>query len=494
MIDSVLKGTGNSRFLKSAVPAGTSWADTLAMLQAGTFPIDFNGINTEGFQQVGTPLNKANLLKDATAAQIGLPPSTTPDGMFQALGNTGELHVWRKTVTTAQEIPAGYKLGDVKTKKDISATGSGEGYIGFYMGYSDNLAVDDNGGISLNPDNDYGEVTANSNFTYISSVIAGKFILIRSYQRPDYNSYSSLAGKIFYVPADANISMTQESNYLYIRLSKCQDVTGYPLTPAGTTTTYPVSTNPNAYQEGDDAKPAGYVLGDVVTGTISVCPSTSSEGGWRYTSNQDSIVVSDAGEVSMSGNDTSMLYANSVSASPFDVLRGKYVKCPKINADLSDMIVYFPIDAVFSLEGDSPFRIIVNKYQPVTGYAAIPAGTTIEYLGKLGDKARVQVVSYVGTGTSGVDNPNSLTFDFVPKLLFIKSVGGSAYYICLTLFGTTLTDTYENYAFFDAAGNMTYPDSSYARKNGKKIQWYSRRNAYVQANGSGYKYTAIAIG
>ena len=112
MIDSVLKGTGNSRFLKSAVPAGTSWADALAMLQAGTFPIDFNGINTEGFQQVGTPLNKANLLKDATAAQIGLPPSTTPDGMFQALGNTGELHVWRKTVTTAQEIPAGYTLGD----------------------------------------------------------------------------------------------------------------------------------------------------------------------------------------------------------------------------------------------------------------------------------------------------------------------------------------------------------------------------------------------
>lgn len=85
MIDSVLNGTGNSRFLKSAVPAGTSWADALAMLQAGTFPIDFNGINTEGFQQVGTPLNKANLLKDATAAQIGLPPTATPDDAFKIL-------------------------------------------------------------------------------------------------------------------------------------------------------------------------------------------------------------------------------------------------------------------------------------------------------------------------------------------------------------------------------------------------------------------------
>lgn len=89
MIDSVLKGTGNSRFLKSAVPAGTSWADALAMLQAGTFPIDFNGINTEGFQQVGTPLNKANLLKDATAAQIGLPPPPPPTACFGLWGIRG---------------------------------------------------------------------------------------------------------------------------------------------------------------------------------------------------------------------------------------------------------------------------------------------------------------------------------------------------------------------------------------------------------------------
>lgn len=85
MIDSVLKGNGNSRFLKSAVPAGTSWPEALAMLQAGTFPVDFNGINTEGFQQVGTPLNKANLLKDSTAGIISLPASATPDEMFSAL-------------------------------------------------------------------------------------------------------------------------------------------------------------------------------------------------------------------------------------------------------------------------------------------------------------------------------------------------------------------------------------------------------------------------
>lgn len=494
MIDSVLKGTGNSRFLKSAVPAGTSWADALAMLQAGTFPIDFNGINTEGFQRVGTPLNKANLLKDATAAQIGLPPSTTPDGMFQALGNTGELHVWRKTVTTVQEIPAGYTLGDVKTKKAISATGSGQAYIGFYMGYSDSLAVDDNGGISLNPDNDYGEVTANSNFTYISSVIAGKFILIRSYQRPDYNSYSSLAGKIFYVPADANISMTTESNYLYIRLSKCQDVTGYPLTPAGTTTTYPVSTNPNAYQEGDDAKPAGYTLGEVVTSKVKLGYSSSSSGMFYYYA--DTLSVSDAGKVSISTQNSYQVNRNSSTSNLKTAMAGKFIQLYGSSGSAMELsgpfstipgeIVFIPADTSFNTEtirGDNYFTI--DRYQPVTGYAAIPAGTTIEYLGRLGDKARVQVVSYVGTGTYGESNPNSLTFDFIPKLFWISGPGYAYYTDMLVFYGDT-NRSEGNSDYYFTFNNISW--------EGKKVSWYSTSNTELQANIAGEKYTIRAIG
>lgn len=476
MIDSVLKGNGNSRFLKSAVPAGTSWTDALAMLQAGTFPIDFNGINTEGFQQVGTPLNKANLLKDATAAQIGLPPSTTPDGMFQALGNTGELHVWRKTIVTTKPVPAGYTLGDVKTKKDISATGSGEGYIGFYMGYSDNLAVDDNGGISLNPDNDYGKVTANSNFTYISSVIAGKFILIRSYQRPDDNSYSSLAGKIFYVPADANISMTQEYNYLYIRLSKCQDVTGYPLTPAGTTTTYPVSTNPNAYQEGDDAKEAGYTLGEVKTGTFAMAT-----GNVQY-SYASSISVSDDGTVSLVSPSSTTLSADASSRTIALSMRGKYVQATSSLTNCgvpfsSGSVVFLPADAVVSGTVD------IDRYQPVTGYAAIPAGTTIEYLGKLGDKARVQVLSYVGTGTYGKDNKNQLTFSRKPRFIMVPGDAFGYAYIPKGRFYYVLEG---NYATLEDLYCVWDDDTN-------TMTWYHPSYPYRQYNQSGTKYTFVAI-
>lgn len=128
MKDSILKGTGNSRFLKSAVPAGTSWADALAMLQAGTFPIDFNGINTEGFQQVGTPLNKANLLKDATSNIVNLPASATPDEMFSVLARlTGVTYVFAGNGVTVTATN-GDTVKAVATNSDGIAEIYGLGY------------------------------------------------------------------------------------------------------------------------------------------------------------------------------------------------------------------------------------------------------------------------------------------------------------------------------------------------------------------------------
>lgn len=71
MQDFVPLGTGNSRSLKSAVPAGTTWEQALAMLRNGTFPIDIGAVNEAGVSQKGTPLNRANLLSDATVQLFG---------------------------------------------------------------------------------------------------------------------------------------------------------------------------------------------------------------------------------------------------------------------------------------------------------------------------------------------------------------------------------------------------------------------------------------
>lgn len=490
MIDSVLKGTGNSRFLKSAVPTGTSWADALAMLQAGTFPIDFNGINTEGFQQVGTPLNKANLLKDATAAQIGLPPSTTPDGMFRALGNTGELHVWRKTVVADNEKPAGYTLGDVITNTDTwFSVDSSNGAV---IHYASSVSVNNDGVASLISESTINVSRANpdSNLS-IFDVCKGKFAYVSG---GSYNTKSS----IFFIPIDAVFYRkgTYSNNYIYA--DKEQRVNAHGIIPAGTTTTYPVSTNPNAYQEGDDAKPAGYTLGEVVTGSFSITPKNngSQDTRWNYAADATgNITVSDDGVVSLSKVDSSVTTngGNSNAVSTFSVLKGKYatfaysMNAGNNKADLEGMVVFFPNDAVFSQVSD---RVVVDRYQPVTGYAAIPAGTTIEYLGKLGDKARVQVVSYVGTGTYGESNPNSLTFDFVPKVVFILCWLNTNSQFCQGMLSPLL-----DYGFCMVSGYSGYGDCAYlmVKSSGNKITW-TGKDSYYQLNYSGVKYYAIAIG
>nr|DAD91023.1 MAG TPA: hypothetical protein [Siphoviridae sp. ctepM7] len=85
MKDFVIKGNGNSRYLKSSLEGITTWEQFRVALAAGTLPVDLNGINPEGFQQLGDPLNKATLLKDVTASILGLPNTAVPDDAFLAL-------------------------------------------------------------------------------------------------------------------------------------------------------------------------------------------------------------------------------------------------------------------------------------------------------------------------------------------------------------------------------------------------------------------------
>lgn len=85
MIDSVIAGTGNSRYLRTSLSASTTWAEALTMLRAGAFPIDLAGINQAGFTTVGTALNSANLLKSAVITALGLSSDATPSDAWEAV-------------------------------------------------------------------------------------------------------------------------------------------------------------------------------------------------------------------------------------------------------------------------------------------------------------------------------------------------------------------------------------------------------------------------
>lgn len=78
MKDFTPKGTGDSRYLKSAIPANTTWEQMRTLLRNGTFPFDFNGVNPAGISEMGMVLNKENLLNDDTADLLGFKSEDDP--------------------------------------------------------------------------------------------------------------------------------------------------------------------------------------------------------------------------------------------------------------------------------------------------------------------------------------------------------------------------------------------------------------------------------
>lgn len=414
---------------------------------------------------------RRDTLKNTTPPIIGLPASATPDDMFQALGNTGDLHVWQKTVTTAQEIPAGYTLENA-TNQELGVKGDG-GTAAYclYIYYCSTISVDDNGTVHPGTETSI-EFISSANMDRLNAC-KGKFIRMGS------GKYSSYTEGEFFIPSDAVFNFTNN----VLTVNKCQKVNSYPKTPAGTTTTYPVSTNPNAYQEGSNAKPAGYTLGEVVTGDF-ILGHANAEIGYSFYK-ASSPTVSDDGTIEVDKSHSILIFhtENWTASTLQAAIRGQFLQRENYMDVPSSFVpagtIYIPNDAVVT---QSNYTYTVSKYQPITGYAAIPAGTTIEYLGKLGDKARVQVVSYVGTGTYGSSNPNSLTFDFVPKMLFV--VGPYTSDWPYFMFATEKV----SYAHYSSRSHRL----TFTLWN-KTVKWYYD-NADGQLNLSGRNYDAVAIG
>ena len=104
-------------------------------------------------------------------------------------------------------------------------------------------------------------------------------------------------------------------------------------------------------------------------------------------------------------------------------------------------------------------------------------------------KAKIEVGSYVGTGTYGASNPNSITCSFAPKLVFItsKNVGGLSSFILFWVY-----DTASNYYL------PILPDSNSVGAtfslSGNTLKWYTPINATVQGNLDGIVYCWGAFG
>lgn len=469
---------------------------------AGIFPVDFNGINKDGWTQQGTLLNKANLLSDTVISTLGLSTGadSTPNDAFNVLANIGNVHVWRKTVVAEEEVPAGYKLVDDNTDRTLNDVPNALINLGntnqrtAYINCADSITVDDGGGISLNSATTHYQANDALN---AASWLRGKYIKL--YYINDFGNWFGPPAldqnKTYYVPNDAQISV----NSATIIVNKLQRVDAYPLTPAGTHITYLTSTNRNAYQEGDDAKEAWYVLGDMVSGYLFASAWTGNASNYYYS---ETIKVSDTGTLTQenvkryTANATNDSWVSNIQSA----IRGKFITVSgeKDNGGSEGTnLVYIPDDAIVSyfengvsLGYPYNYGFLVNKMQQVTGYPAIPAGTTIDYLGVLGDKTSIETGSYVGTGTYGSGNPNTLTFRFEPKFVHIQAgnIGNednSGFKFAFFVLGT------KGFSIGPGSANELY--NLNAKFDGNTLSWYLG-NAAQQLNTKNANYFFIALG
>ena len=107
MNDGIIKQDGTSRLVKASFPA--TYEEFRTMAENGTLTMDIL-FNAVGWQQLPTFLNKANLLKDETAALYGMDGTTVPDTVFERLSHftpTGAVF-WLASET----IPEGFLLCD----------------------------------------------------------------------------------------------------------------------------------------------------------------------------------------------------------------------------------------------------------------------------------------------------------------------------------------------------------------------------------------------
>ena len=93
---------------------------------------------------------------------------------------------------------------------------------------------------------------------------------------------------------------------------------------------------------------------------------------------------------------------------------------------------------------------------------------------------KIEVGSYVGTGTKGSANPNSLTFGFEPKGLILSTLTNADYVTIAYRGQTTVNTKSSSNAYFTWAGNV--------------VSWYNDTNTDYQLNTSGITYNYIAIG
>lgn len=263
---------------------------------------------------------------------------------------------------------------------------------------------------------------------------------------------------------------------------------------------YLQSSDRNEYPDSSESN--GYVVN--VGNIISEKGSIAANDARTPIKYADAVITSQTGTLSLVS--PSELTVSGTTASKYNVLKGKYILLEdgattgSTSGFLPTGVYYIPDDAIFSISASSRRIVSVDKYAIVTASQLID-GYEYEYLGIPLDNAvtapKIETGSYVGTGLYGASNPNTLTFGFVPKFVwiyeFFRSGGwydaGDASKIPIELipegeFGRK----------YPPSTTPSHSQNTYSKRVGSTLYWYNTDSAGDQLNYSNSTYYYIAIG
>lgn len=196
--------------------------------------------------QAGTPLSKANLLKDTTAAQFGLGAGAVPDDVLSWLGKYNEywwslLHQFGSyQIKNGNTYPSA--SGYSHSGPILFEVNGSSGEPNTILSVADSVSINESGAISLVSPTQYtypagSDYSFNSVNNHPQDSMRGKYCML------SIATESVAANEIFYVPPDA-------SYYFYAW--EIQFSVGYPVQSvyiSQDTITYEHSMNRNAYPD-----------------------------------------------------------------------------------------------------------------------------------------------------------------------------------------------------------------------------------------------------
>lgn len=340
--------------------------------QANTFDL----VRADQPTQEGTPLNKASLLKDATAALFGLGADAVPDDVLDWLGAYNQ-YWWSLTT------PAVYGYTEVRTT-DANR---------WWMNYTQTLYCSKS--ISIDQSN-------------------GAISLVDPVRKQTGTSQNDVGVFRSYLISNAPIYISGIGNSIF-------------LVPSG-----------------------------ISNSQLPIEVFNEDNGYWGIHSTVNSLQKITSQYGFSSGLETSFLHSASRDAYP---------------------------DSGTDSEGN------------IYCYLGIPFENAVLSARDIKVKARIATGSYTGTGTYGASNPNSLTFEFEPKAIFMWAVNNGIRLPNELAATTYIAAIPANNVYY--YGGFDYPGQTRGQIkrsiDGKTITWYSTGPGY-QLNSSNITYYYLAIG